>query len=100
MELPYGNSVEENYEYDSSEALDCSGLSSVANSNYADDELEDEETYTLEEGTLFIFTCENDCASSRQCSSFPVELISIILLTLLVSKHGHWSRFGFLSPSV
>lgn len=50
MEVPSHNSVEESYEYDSSEVLN-SALSSFTDSNYADDEQEDGEPYTLEEGT-------------------------------------------------
>ncbi|XP_060778058.1 trafficking kinesin-binding protein 1 isoform X4 [Neoarius graeffei] len=48
MEVPSHNSVEESYEYDSSEVLN-SALSSFTDSNYADDEQEDGEPYTLEE---------------------------------------------------
>lgn len=54
MELPPNNSAEENYEYDSSEVLDFSALSSFTDSNYADDEQEDDEPYTLEEGTVLL----------------------------------------------
>ncbi|XP_060778056.1 trafficking kinesin-binding protein 1 isoform X2 [Neoarius graeffei] len=54
MEVPSHNSVEESYEYDSSEVLN-SALSSFTDSNYADDEQEDGEPYTLEEGTGFFF---------------------------------------------
>lgn len=52
MEMPPNNSSEENYECDSSEVLDYSAQSSFTHSNYADDELEDGELYTLEEGTI------------------------------------------------
>ncbi|XP_017555904.1 trafficking kinesin-binding protein 1 isoform X2 [Pygocentrus nattereri] len=50
MELPPHGSTEENFEYDSSsDLLDCSALSGFTSSNYADDEHEDLEPYTLEE---------------------------------------------------
>ncbi|XP_060726109.1 trafficking kinesin-binding protein 1 isoform X2 [Tachysurus vachellii] len=49
MELSPHNLAEESYEHDTSEVLDCSALSSFTSSNYADDEQDDEEPYTLEE---------------------------------------------------
>ncbi|XP_027004912.2 trafficking kinesin-binding protein 1 isoform X4 [Tachysurus fulvidraco] len=49
MELSPHNLAEESYEYDTSEVLDCSALSRFTSSNYADDEQDDEEPYTLEE---------------------------------------------------
>lgn len=52
MEVPLHNPVGENYEYDSSVLLNYSALSSFTDSNYADDEQEDGEPYTLEEGTI------------------------------------------------
>lgn len=52
MELSPHNLAEESYEHDTSEVLDCSALSSFTSSNYADDEQDDEEPYTLEEGTV------------------------------------------------
>lgn len=52
MELPPHRSVEESYEYDASGELDYSALSSFTSSNCADDEQDDEEPYTLEEGTV------------------------------------------------
>lgn len=52
MEVPPYDSVEENYEFDSSEVLDYSALSRFTDSNYANDEQEYGEPYTLEEGTV------------------------------------------------
>lgn len=85
MEMPPHNSAEETYEYDSSEVLDYSALSSFTDSNFADDEQEEGEPFTLEEGTGSFPQKKNEYALSRQCLSSSARFMLVIVFT-----HAHW----------
>lgn len=74
MEVPPHSYVEENYECDSSEALDYSALSSFTESNYADDEQEDGEPYTLEEGTVLFPLVK---MTMPQAGGFPAPQLNL-----------------------
>lgn len=87
MEVSSLDSVEESYEYDSSEVLDYSALTSFTDSNYADDEQEDGEPYTLEEGTVL----------------FPLEIMIMVqagtlfkLLSWIYISYLYCLHFWFL----